>query len=285
MSRSSRAEAREMARELAARDERRKQAPRACALLARLEDAVYTQGVQSVALEARLVAVEYLADHGFGRIAKRLSSSGVIDVVSTAAPGIDEIGVLGKIKQLERSRQWDAIIVDGPAAGHAVTMMTSASGLQDAVSGGPVRAHADGVLDMLRDRKRLQVALVTVPETTPVNATIETAFTLEDRVGVRLAPIVVNGVDVDPAAPDTRLADLLPGIEVDEDDREVLAAAAAFRDERRDVQRGAIRQLASSLPLGQVHIPLATTARLFHRAVGELADAATFISVRYRSRR
>ena len=51
---------------------------------------------------------QYLRDHGFGRIAKRLTSSGVIDVVGTAAPGIDDIVVLGKIKQLERSGDWDA---------------------------------------------------------------------------------------------------------------------------------------------------------------------------------
>ena len=46
--------------------------------------------------------LEYLADHGMGRISKRLVSSGALDVVSTAIPGIRDILVLGKIKQLER---------------------------------------------------------------------------------------------------------------------------------------------------------------------------------------
>ena len=158
-------------------------------------------------------------------------------------------------------------------------MMTSAAGLQNAVSGGPIRSQADGVLEMLRNPKRLQVALVTVPETTPVNETIETAFTLEDRVGVRLAPIVVNGIDVDISAPESRLADLVTGVEVGEDDRRALAAAAAFRDERRSVQRAAIRQLATSLPLGQVHIPQASTARLDQHALGTLAESAAVVPV------
>ena len=69
---------------------------------------------------------EYLRDHGFARIAKRLATSGVIEVVGTAAPGIDDIVVLGKIKQLERSGDWDTIVVDGPAAGHAITFLTAA---------------------------------------------------------------------------------------------------------------------------------------------------------------
>ena len=151
------------------------------------------------AISASKALEEYLRDHGFGRVAKRLSTSGVIDVVATAAPGIHDIVVLGKIKQLERSGEWDVIVVDGPAAGHAVTFLTSAAGLHDAVRSGPVRIQADEVLELLRDPTRAQVVLVTLPETTPVNEVIETAYALEDRVGVRLGPLVVNGVDRRPA--------------------------------------------------------------------------------------
>jgi arsenite-transporting ATPase len=139
---------------------------------------------------------EYLRDNGFARIAKRLNRTGVIDMVGTAAPGIDDIVVLGKIKQLERSGQWDLVVVDGPAAGHAITFLMSAAGLADSVRSGPVRAQADEVLELLHDPQRCQVVLVTLAETTPVNEVIETAYALEDRVGVQLGPVVVNGVDV-----------------------------------------------------------------------------------------
>jgi len=229
--------------------------------------------VPLLSLSAQLALEEYLRDHGFGRIAKRLSSSGVIDVVSTAAPGIDDIVVLGKLKQLERSGEWDAVVVDGPAAGHAVTMLTSAAGLRDAVSSGPVRAQADEVLEMLEDPARIQVALVTLAETTPVNETVETAFRLEDRVGVRLAPVIVNAVDVGPGDVDEhrRLSDLLAGVSVDELDAAALGAAARFRDEWRAVQQAAIAQLAESLPLDQLHVPFVTGAVLDAEAVVALA--------------
>ena len=62
---------------------------------------------------------QYLRDNGFAH--KRLSHR-VVDMVGTAAPGIDDIVVLGKIKQLERAGQWDLVVVDGPAAGHAITL-------------------------------------------------------------------------------------------------------------------------------------------------------------------
>ena len=53
---------------------------------------------------------------------------------------------------------------------------------------------------MLADPARSQVVLVTLPETTPVNELIETAYSLEERVGVQLGPVVVNGVDDGAAA-------------------------------------------------------------------------------------
>ena len=115
---------------------------------AALDDLVPDVEVRHIAPATALE--EYLHEHGFKRIAKRLASTGVIDVVGTAAPGIDDLVVLGKIKQLERSGDWDLIVVDGPAAGHAITFLTSAAGLRDAVRSGPVRSQADEVLDDAR---------------------------------------------------------------------------------------------------------------------------------------
>jgi arsenite/tail-anchored protein-transporting ATPase len=65
-----------------------------------------------------------------------------------------------------------------------------------------VRSQATDVLELLHDPDRCQVVLVTLPETTPVNEVVETAFALEDKVGVQLGPIVVNAVDIGPEPPD-----------------------------------------------------------------------------------
>jgi hypothetical protein len=211
---------------------------------------------------------EYLLEHGFKRIAKRLASSGVIDVVSTAAPGIDDLVVLGKIKQLERSGDWDTIIVDGPAAGHAVTFLTSAAGLQDAVQGGPVRAQADEVLAMLGDPARCQVLLVTMPETTPVNELIETAFAIEERVGVRLGPIVINKVVVDPPPPDPRTVGFgRARVQVDD-----AIAAATFGRDRHALQAAEIERLRSSVALPQLHLAALPIAGLGPDEIEHLAE-------------
>jgi arsenite/tail-anchored protein-transporting ATPase len=210
---------------------------------------------------------EYLLEHGFRRIARRLASTGVIDVVGTAAPGIDDLVVLGKIKQLERSGDWDLIVVDGPAAGHAITFLTSAAGLLDAVGAGPVHDQARDVVAMLSDPLRCRVVLVTLPETTPVNELIETADTILDRVGVALGPLVVDQVDTSAPLPDpSRVPFGRARVQVDD-----ARAAAVFRRARRAVQDVELERLARTLPLHQVHVRALPTAGLTADDVAVLA--------------
>jgi arsenite-transporting ATPase len=215
---------------------------------------------------------EYLRDHGFARIAKRLNKTGVIDMVGTAAPGIDDVVVLGKVKSFEQSGDYDLIVVDGPAAGHAITFLTSATGLANAVHSGPVRTQSDDVIELLTDVDRCQVVLVTLPETTPVNEVVETAFALEDNVGIQLGPIVVNGVDVGVELPSVRAAKAA-GKGLDADDAAIVANAAAFRRSRRDMERTEVARLSSELPLMQLTLPALLVAGLSASNVDELADA------------
>jgi len=214
--------------------------------------------------------LEYLEDHGMRRLSKRLSSSGVLDVVATAAPGIKDILVLGKVKQLERSGQADLIVLDAPAAGHAVTFLTSARGLLDAVRVGPVRAQAEEVLELLTDPDRCQVLLVTLPEETPVNEAVETAARLRERVGVRLGAIVVNGLY-------PTVNGLLPSAaqlaELPEGDAAALSAAAEFRRSRQDLQQEQLARLNENLDLPQLHLPYLFQPELGRPEIDSLAAA------------
>jgi anion-transporting ArsA/GET3 family ATPase len=229
--------------------------------------------------------VEYLDDHGMRRISKRLSRTGMIDVVATAVPGIKDILVLGKVKQLERGGRGekvdpeeaghlaDLIVVDAPAAGHAVTFLESARGLLDAVRVGPIRGQAQEVADLLRDPARTRVLLVTLPEETPVNELVETAYALEDRVGVQLAPVVVNGVyppleglDADPTEAASK-----EGIELDPAEADALRAAAGFRLQRQQLQAEQMERLATALPLPQLELPYVFADRIGRTELDGLA--------------
>jgi hypothetical protein len=138
-----------------------------------------------------------------------------------------------------------------------------------------VRAQAEDVVELLGDPERCQVLLVTLPEETPVNEAVESAYTLEDRVGVSLAPVVVNGlyppvdgIDVDPEeAAATAGAHLRPG------EADVLRDAVRFRQARSALQAEQLERLAKALPLPQLHLPFLFTTELGPAEVDVLATA------------
>ena len=218
--------------------------------------------------------LDYLRDHGLSRISKRLVSSGALDVVATAAPGIKDILILGKVKQLERAGVADLLILDAPAAGHAITFLQAARVLLDTVRVGPINAQAKEVLEMLTDHERCRVVLVTLPEETPVNEVVDTAFNLEDRVGVGLAPIVVNGIydDVPGVDSDPDTAAKAAGTSLRAGEAEVLAAAAAFRADRTALQVEQVARLAAQLPLEQIRLPFVFTTEIGPAELSALAD-------------
>jgi anion-transporting ArsA/GET3 family ATPase len=218
--------------------------------------------------------LDYLRDHGLSRISKRLVSSGALDVVSTAAPGIKDILILGKVKQLERLGEADLLILDAPAAGHAITFLQAARVLLDTVRVGPINAQAKEVLEMLTDHERCRVMLVTLPEETPVNELVDTAFSLEDRVGVGLAPVIVNGVydDLPGVTADPVAAAEAAGTSLRAGEADALAEAAAFRADRTSLQVEQVARLAEQLPLEQIRLPFVFTTEIGPTELGLLAD-------------
>lgn len=233
------------------------------------EETELAPGLRARTLTPDEALVDYLENAGLRRISRRLASSGALDVVAGAVPGMKDILVLGKVKQLEQAGAADLIIIDAPAAGHALTFLLSPQGLLDAVRVGPIRKQAEDVTAMLSDPTRCQVLLVTTPEETPVTEVAETAFYLEDRIGVALGPVVVNGVYPATAVP---VGIDAPGIQneaalldVFVSDREAtdLARAADFRVTRTRVQVDQVERLGRILPLPQINLPF-----LFSGGVG-----------------
>lgn len=231
-------------------------------------------GVHARTLTPDDALLDYLAGRGFQRISNRLLSSGLLDIIATAVPGIRDILVLGKVKQLERERTHDVILLDAPAAGHAISFLRSARGLADAVRSGPIHSQAMEVLELLTDPERCRVMLVTLPEETPVNELIETAYSLEEDVGVALGPVVVNGVypELPGLGKDPRDAAAAQDVHLVEHEAEMLSRAAEFRSSRRGIQDLQLDRMAAELPLAQLHLPYLFTAHLDRPGLETLAE-------------
>ena len=239
------------------------------------EEQELAPGIVARTLTPDVALLEYLDDHGLRRMSKRLTRSGAVDVVATAAPGIKDILLLGKVKQLEQREAADLIILDAPAAGHAFTFLLSPRALLDTVSSGPIRSQAEDVLSLLTDASRCRVVLVTLAEEMPVNEVVETAFTLEDKVGVALGPVVVNGLyptveglDVDPVE-----AAAAADVGLRSGEAEALRSAARFRAARQRLQDEQVSRLADALPLPQLHLPTLFTPEIGLAEIDTLAGA------------
>jgi anion-transporting ArsA/GET3 family ATPase len=219
--------------------------------------------------------LEYLADHGMRRISRRLLSSGIIDLVAGAIPGIRDILVLGKVKQIERSGVADLVLVDAPATGHTMTFLSSAGGLLDAARGGPIRSQAADVVALLSNPARCQVALVTLPEEMPVNEAVEAAYQLEDKVGVALGPVIVNGCYPGLASldvPAARAADQA-GVVLEPQLLTALDQARRFRRTRQELQAEQVDRLSHELPLPQLRVPFLFAASIGPAELDILSDA------------
>ncbi|MFW2380819.1 MAG: hypothetical protein ACN4GZ_03595, partial [Acidimicrobiales bacterium] len=209
--------------------------------------------------------LDYLGAHGLDRITGRLASTGIIDVVTTAAVGLRDLMALGKIRQIADRREGDLVVVDGPAAGHAISFLRTPFGLARASLGGPVHSQAISALEFLSDEARCRVQLVCVPEVTPVTECIDTAYVLEDEVGVALAPVVVNQV----VEPLKGLISAARTAHLPEHARSVVD----YRIRRSRVQESQLSRLAEGLPLDQIHLPQLLTAAVTPDHIHRLADA------------
>lgn len=224
--------------------------------------------VAAIAADAALVA--YLEDHGLRAFGRTLARLHVLDTLATSTPGLRDLIVLGRIKQLAADDPARLLVVDAPASGHALSFLRSARGLAATVDAGPIRRQADEVDAMLTDPVRTQVVLVTLPEETPVEELIATAFALEDEIGVSLGPAVVNGLSPHCGVPTRAPTD--PGVEADL--QRAAATAARWVDARCAAQRRRVERLGAELPLEQLHLPRLATTAIGRRHLDALASVA-----------
>ena len=210
---------------------------------------------------------DYLATQGLARLAKRLVTSGVVGVVASAAPGIDDLLVLGKLKHLVSRTgpdlDHDLIIVDGPAAGHAVSFLQSPAAMAETIGSGPLGSQAVEVLTMLHDPDKCRVVMVTLPETTPVNELLETTAMLKQTVGVHFGPVVVNGVDRAP-----EISALVDSGSLDQSD---LAQAARFRASRCAMHAREVARVDEAIESGSISLPHIASAGLIAIDINRLA--------------
>lgn len=198
--------------------------------------------VYALAVDAEAALLEYLdMYYHLGRAGKALDRFGVVDFVTTIAPGLRDVLLTGKVYEAARRKVhgqfvYDAVVLDAPPTGRIPRFLNVNHEVAGLAKVGPVRTQADSIMGLLRSN-RTAVHLVTLLEEMPVQETVDAAEQLAE-LGLPLGSVIVNMVRRSPLDDDTlamAAKEKLPVREIKKslaaaglpDDRETLAALTA----------------------------------------------------------
>jgi anion-transporting ArsA/GET3 family ATPase len=119
-------------------------------------------------------------------LSRRILESPIYTRFVAAAPGLKELVTLGKVMVLEEAkegfskrRRYDLVILDAPATGHGLSLLSVPLAARDAVPVGPVGANARRIVELLQDPRRTGIVLVAIPEEMAVVEAVELHQSLE----------------------------------------------------------------------------------------------------------
>ena len=116
------------------------------------------------------------------------------DFVASAAPGVKEILITGKLCYEAREKNYDLIVVDSAATGHIISHLAAPQVLNSLVRVGLVNSQTQWMLDMLSDHDTTGLLVVATPEEMPVTESIDLIAKVKSETTVGLTAVVMNRV-------------------------------------------------------------------------------------------
>lgn len=179
-----------------------------------------------------------------------------------AVPGLHDAVQLGKVFDLEREqrfgrKRWDLIIVDAPATGHGLSLLSSAKTMMDLTRAGPLYEGVKLVHDVVDDPAVTGMVLVSLPEEMPVNETAELYDRLDESGKQRVRLVALNQMAPPPFAEDADWAGARARLLAADDP--ALTEAVGLTDrwmERLGRQEAARAALSRRIPRPLLDLPL-----------------------------
>ena len=202
----------------------------------------------------------------FLRLYKLVFQNRVMAPFVDAVPGLHDLVQLGKVWFAERETEngrprWDLIVVDAPATGHGLTMLSAPRAMMELTRAGPFYDNAQRIAELVEDPRRTSLLLVSTAEEMPLRETEQ----LVERLGslrALIAGVVLNEVHPAPLPdPSAWPADRARLREVGGD---ALAATSIVDGELCAVARQALARDR----LGAVGVPMAELPFLYRRNLG-----------------
>jgi anion-transporting ArsA/GET3 family ATPase len=154
-----------------------------------------------ISIDPESALEEYLRDQLPRGVSDLLASSRMFAYLAAATPGLRELLTVGKVWELAQpdrrtpgAHPYDLVILDAPATGHGVAVLTAPGTFADAARVGPIARQGGIIHGMLADAEQTSIVAVATAEEMPVNETLGLQATLREELGQHFAAVVVNGV-------------------------------------------------------------------------------------------
>lgn len=132
-------------------------------------------------------------------------------------PGLGELNQMGKLYYHQVSEDFDHLVLDGPASGHAITLLTAAAKVVSTVPPGPLSRDTRLIADLVADPARTAIHLVSLPS----SMSCREVYDLGERLGrtekLPLGYLIANrmpesvSVDAEPSWPEDEAGEFLSG--------------------------------------------------------------------------
>lgn len=156
-------------------------------------------GLFTISIDPEHAMDEYLHIK-VGALGHALGSSRLFQALAMATPGMRELLSIGKVWELTQPERrtpgatsYDLVVVDAPATGHGVGILTTPRTFAEIARVGPIAHQAKRIAATIDDRELTAVVAVATPEEMPVNETLSLAEALaRERLG--LDAVIVNAL-------------------------------------------------------------------------------------------
>ncbi len=157
--------------------------------------------VYALVADPESALLEYLEMfYNLRQAGKALTRLGVMDFVTTIAPGLRDVLLTGKAAEAVRRKSagrpvYDAVVMDAPPTGRIARFLNVTSEVSGLARVGPIRNHADTVQKVIHSPETA-VHFVTTLEEMPVQETLDGIAELRDVAGggIQVGGIMVNMV-------------------------------------------------------------------------------------------
>ncbi len=129
-------------------------------------------------------------------ISRRMLRSRTFGYVTAALPGLEAFLLLERLRIMagDAALEDRYVVIDAPASGSAVEMLSVSSGVKGLAPAGTLNRLADSIDIFLADPTRFGAVITTTPEHLAIGEALETAATLRDRLGIVTVAVIMNCV-------------------------------------------------------------------------------------------